>query len=84
MIVVSKGGSNDFHGEVYEQNRNRALAAKNFFATGLALPAYNRNEYGGNFSGPVILPHFDGRDHTFFFLNYEGFNLLQANTSSHR
>lgn len=82
VIVVSKGGSNDFHGELYEQNRNRALAAKNFFATGLALPAYNRNEYGGNFSGPVILPHFNGRDHTFFFLNYEGFNLLQANTSS--
>ena len=33
-----QGGSNDFHGELYEQNRNRALAAKNFFATGLALP----------------------------------------------
>jgi hypothetical protein len=82
VIVVSKGGSNEFHGELYEQNRNRALAAKNFFATGLALPAYNRNEYGGNFSGPVILPHFNGRDRTFFFLNYEGFNLLQANTSS--
>ncbi len=82
VIVVSKGGSNDFHGELYEQNRNRALAAKNFFATGLPLPAYNRNEYGGNFSGPVLLPGFNGRDQTFFFLNYEGFNLLQANTSS--
>lgn len=82
VIVVSKGGSNEFHGELYEQNRNKALAAKNFFATGLPLPAYNRNEYGGNFSGPVLLPHFNGRDHTFFFLNYEGFDLLQASTTS--
>lgn len=83
VIVVSKGGTNEFHGELYEQNRNRALAAKNFFATGLVLPPYNRNEYGGNFSGPVVLPHlYSGRNRTFFFLNYEGFNLLQANTSS--
>jgi hypothetical protein len=83
VVVVSKSGTNELHGELYEQNRNRALAAKNFFATQLANPAYNRNEYGGNFSGPIILPHlYNGRDRTFFFLNYEGFNLLQAATSS--
>jgi hypothetical protein len=83
VIVVSKSGTNEVHGELYEQNRNRALAAKNFFATQLAKPPYNRNEYGGNFGGPIVLPHlYDGRNRTFFFLNYEGFNLLQANTSS--
>jgi hypothetical protein len=83
VIVVSRSGTNELHGELYEQNRNRALAAKNFFATQLPAPSYNRNEYGGNFSGPIILPHlYNGRDRTFFFLNYEGFNLLQANTSS--
>ena len=83
VIVVSKGGTNELHGELYEQNRNRALAAKNFFATQFPAPPYNRNEYGGNFSGPIVVPHlYDGRNRTFFFLNYEGFDLLQANTSS--
>jgi hypothetical protein len=83
VIVVSKSGANELHGELYEQNRNRALAAKNFFATQLPAPPYNRNEYGGNFSGPVFLPRlYNGRNRTFFFLNYEGFNLAQSNTSS--
>jgi hypothetical protein len=83
VIVVSKGGANELHGEAYEYNRNRALAAKNFFATQLPNPPYNRNEYGANFGGPIVFPHlYKGKDRTFFFMNYEGFRLVQANTSS--
>jgi hypothetical protein len=83
VIVVSKSGTNELHGELYEYNRNRILTAKNFFATALSLPAYNRNEYGGNFSGPVMIPHvYSGKNRTFYFMNYEGFNLVQASTSS--
>jgi hypothetical protein len=83
VVVVSKGGSNQAHGELYEYNRNRDLAAKNFFAESLPNPPYNRNEYGGNFGGPIVIPHlYHGKDRTFFFVNYEGFNLVQATTSS--
>jgi hypothetical protein len=81
VIVVSKGGTNQLHGELYEYNRNRALTAKNFFAESLPNPPYNRNEYGGNFGGPILIPKvYNGRNRSFFFLNYEGFNLVQAST----
>jgi hypothetical protein len=83
VIVVTKGGSNEFHGTLLEFNRNRFLAAKNFFATQLPTPVYNRNEFGGNFSGPITFPHvYSGKNRSFFFLNYEGFRLIQAQTNS--
>ena len=59
------------------------MAAKNFFATQLPKPPYNRNEFGGNLSGPLVIPHlYDGRNKTFFLVDYEGFRLVQATTSS--
>ncbi len=83
IIAVSKGGTNQFHVTLLEFNRNRALAAKNFFATQLPLPQYNRNEFGGNVAGPLIIPKlYNGKDRTFFFFNYEGFRRRQAQTSS--
>jgi len=83
IIAVSKGGTNQLHFTLLEFNRNRELAAKNFFATQLALPQYNRNEFGGNVSGPVNIPKiYNGKDRTFFFFNYEGFRRRQAQTSS--
>jgi len=83
VIVVSRGGANAFHGMLLEFNRNRVTAAKNYFAGASPLPKYNRNEFGGNFSGPIILPHlYNGRDRSFFFFNYEGFRRRQASTLS--
>jgi hypothetical protein len=83
VIVVSKGGSNQVHATLLEFNRNRFTAAKNFFQESLPLPEYNRNEFGGNFSGPVYFPHlYNGKDRTFFFFNYEGFRLNQAATAN--
>jgi Carboxypeptidase regulatory-like domain/TonB dependent receptor len=83
VVVVSKSGNNELHGELYEYNRNREFTAKNFFAESLPNPAYNRNEYGGNFGGPIVIPHvYNGRNRSFFFMNYEGFNLVQASTVS--
>ncbi len=83
VIVVSKSGGNDIHGELLEFNRNRFLAAKNFFATQLPNPAYNRNEFGGNFSGPILIPKlYNGKNRSFFFANYEGFRLIQAQTDT--
>lgn len=83
VIVVTRGGTNQLHGTALAFNRNRFLAAKNFFATHLPLPQYNRNEFGGNISGPVVLPSiYNGKDRTFFFANWEGFRRNQATTLS--
>lgn len=83
VIVVTRGGTNNFHGMLLEINRNRVTAAKNYFAGASPLPKYNRNEFGGNISGPIIFPHlYNGRDRSFFFFNYEGFRRRQAVTLS--
>jgi hypothetical protein len=79
VVVVTKGGANQLHGELLEFNRVAATAAKSYFAGALPKPQYIRNEYGGNFSGPIFIPKlYNGRDRSFFFFNYEGFRLIQA------
>jgi len=83
VIVVTRSGTNSFHGMLLEFNRNHVTAAKNYFAGASPLPKYNRNEFGGNFSGPILIPHiYNGRDRSFFFFNYEGFRRRQASTLS--
>jgi hypothetical protein len=61
--VVTKSGSNELHGTVYEFNRNSKLAANDTFnnANGLERAFFNRNQFGFSVGGPVI------RDKTFFF-----------------
>jgi hypothetical protein len=66
VTVVTKSGTNDVHGSAYLFNRTKALAAKNFFATALPRPPFERNEFGVTAGGPVR------RDRTFFFGSYEG------------
>jgi hypothetical protein len=64
--VITKSGSNTFHGSAYEFIRNDIFDARNFFAQpGVATP-FRENQFGTTFGGPII------RDKTFFFLNYEG------------
>jgi hypothetical protein len=68
--MVSKSGTNQFHGSLFEFVRNSAFDARNFFATGPGVsggvPPFRRNEFGGTFGGPVK------RDRTFFFVQYAG------------
>jgi hypothetical protein len=79
VTVISRGGTNQFHGMLIEFNRVAATAAKSYFAGALPKPKYIRNEYGGNFSGPIRIPRvYDGKDRSFFFFNFEAFRLLQA------
>jgi Carboxypeptidase regulatory-like domain/TonB dependent receptor len=83
VIVVSASGGNALHGEALEFNRSRGTAAKLWYpdADAPARPPYQRNEYGGNLSGPIYIPHlYNGKDRTFFFTSYEGFNLTQSVT----
>jgi hypothetical protein len=78
LIVVSASGTNKLHGEVFEFNRSKGTSAKSVFSPGVR-PPYERNEYGGNLSGPIFLPHlYDGRDKSFFFAAFEGFRLTQS------
>ena len=69
--VVTKSGTNDLHGTLYEFLRNSALDARNFFEP--EVPPFRRNQFGGTVGGPVVLPRlYDGHDRTFFFFTYEG------------
>ena len=76
VIVSTKSGTNEFHGTLFAYNRNRALAAKNFFATGLPKAPYNRNEFGGSFGGPIK------RNKLFFFGAYEALTFRSSQTNS--
>jgi Carboxypeptidase regulatory-like domain/TonB dependent receptor len=76
IAAVTKSGTSEYHGNVYEFFRNDALNANNFFfnATGTPRPVLKRNQFGGTFGGPLSLPGlYDGRKHsTFFFISYQG------------
>jgi len=62
--IVSKSGTNQFHGSAFEFLRNSVFDARNFFAT--SVPPFKRNEFGGTFGGPIK------KDKTFFFVEYAG------------
>jgi hypothetical protein len=67
VTAVSRSGSNDLHGELYEYFRNSAMDAKNFFdAANAPIPPLRRNQFGAVLGGPLR------RDRLFFFTNYEG------------
>jgi hypothetical protein len=75
--ATTKSGTNRFHGGVFEFIRNDALDARNYFA--LTRQTLKRNQFGGDIGGPVLIPHlYNGRDRTFFLLDYEGQRLRQG------
>lgn len=66
-----KSGTNRFHGGVFEFLRNEKLDARNFFSPTRAI--LKRNQFGASLGGPLSIPKlYNGRDRTFFFVNYEG------------
>lgn len=67
--LISKSGTNRFHGSLYEFNRNKVLRANDFFSNraGRARQPFNFNQYGATFGGPIK------KDRTFFFFNWEQF-----------
>jgi Carboxypeptidase regulatory-like domain/TonB dependent receptor-like, beta-barrel len=68
VAAVTKSGTNEFHGDLYEFLRNTVLDANNFFLNGedTPRPKYNRNQFGGTLGGPVV------KDRAWFFLSYQG------------
>ena len=77
VTLITKGGSNTFHGEVYDYLQNDALNANSWANNKFEQPkgAYKRNQFGGNIGGPILK-----RANLFFFGGYEG--LRQPSTAS--
>ena len=80
VVIVTKSGTNSFHGTAYEFLRNDKLDAENYFTNYFNAPGAARrakdglrqNQFGGVFSGPVIIPKvYNGKDKTFFMFDYE-------------
>src|SRR5581483_5942593 len=62
--VITKSGTNNFHGNVYEFFRNKVLNSKGYFDN--EVPDFKQNQFGGTLGGPIK------KDRTFFFASYEG------------
>src|SRR5262245_32315623 len=77
LNAVSKSGTNDLHGSVYEFLRNNKFDARDYFdppsqPNGARNPPFRRNQFGGSLGGPVA------KDKAFFFVNYEGLRQLKG------
>src|ERR1700690_2939519 len=72
--LLSKSGTNEWHGGAYEYLRNDKLNANDFFSnlTGVPRPEYRQNQFGGSFGGAIR------KDKTFFFGDYEGLRIVQG------
>ncbi len=76
LVIISKSGTNSFHGSAYEFIRNQITDAKPFFtAAGAKTPSFKQNTFGGTVGGPIW------KDRTFFFFGYEGQRIRQAVTA---
>jgi hypothetical protein len=79
ISIVTKSGSNQFHGSVFEFLRNDALDAADFFTNrtpGAKKNPLHRNQYGATFGGPIV------KNKTFFFASWEGFRQVAPTVSS--
>ena len=71
--VATRSGTNDFHGEAFDFLRNNYFDARNFFnPVGTPQSPLNRNDFGGDFGGPIK------KNKAFFFLSYEGLRQKHA------
>jgi hypothetical protein len=72
--VITKAGTNTFHGTLWEFNRNNDYAARNYFST--ARARLNRNQFGANLGGPIL------KNKAFFFFNWESGRQVQGTSGT--
>jgi hypothetical protein len=86
ISIVTRSGTNEFHGMLFDHLRNEALDANDWFAnrSGLKKPPLRQNDFGGTLGGPLLLPRFDdgtprlyNSRRLFFFFSYEGMRVRQ-------
>jgi hypothetical protein len=74
--IVTRSGTNQFHGSVYEYFRNDIFDARNFFQTTGPKPELRQNQYGASIGGPIW------RNRMFFYFDYEGFRQVSGTTDT--
>lgn len=90
VTIITRSGTNEWRGTLFEYFRNEALDANDWFANsrGLGKAPLRQHDFGGVLGGPLFLPRFgeggspfyNGRDRTFFFFSYEGLRLRLPQT----
>ena len=83
ISATTRSGTNKFHGSAWEFVRNEKFDANNFFSNAARTPRqpFKQNQFGFTLGGPVLIPKtYNGRNRTFFFVDYEG--LRRATTAS--
>jgi hypothetical protein len=82
--AVIKSGTNQIHGSAWEFLRNNKLDGRNYFDDPTKpVPQYQQNQFGATFGGPIDIPHlYNGRNRSFFFVDYEGYRVRQAQTQT--
>ncbi len=80
MNLVTKSGTNSLHGSVFEFLRNDYFDARGYFEKpGTPQAPYHQNQFGFELAGPVVIPKlYNGRDKTFFMVDYEGLRQSQT------
>jgi len=76
--VVTRSGTNEFHGGAFEFVRNRVFNARNTFSA--TQDFLKRNQFGAFGGGPILLPGYDGRNKTFFFMGWQGTRIRNLGT----
>ncbi|WP_031500125.1 TonB-dependent receptor [Bryobacter aggregatus] len=87
FAFTTRGGTNEYHGSLFEYFRNDKLDANNWFnnANRLAKPTTRQNNFGATLGGPITIPKlYNGKDRTFFFYSYEGLRLRTPQTAVNR
>ena len=84
ISLVSRSGTNESHGSLFEYFRDDALDAADWFVNARGLPRaqLRQHQFGGSLGGPVRLPRYDGRNRTFYFFSYERLGLRQPRAVS--
>ena len=83
--LVTKSGTNKFHGNINEYHRDTSTAANTWFNNNVGLPRTPliRNQFGGNIGGPIIIPKlYNGKDKLFFFFDIADSRIIQSSSTS--
>ncbi len=80
ISMVTRSGTNQLHGTLFDFSQTNALYAKPYFSSG-PVPSSHLYQYGGTIGGPVVIPHlYNGHDKTFFFFAFEDSKQASANS----